>query len=117
MSEDDPDRRKFLKLATCGLGGIVGVAAAAPSVSLLLAPASRKTVTTPSDPIDLGDAEIAKAWTNWRKVDVVAPEVRDGWTTARNIVLGAAFVRSSGSKFEALSGVCPHLGCAVAWER
>ena len=116
MSEDDPDRRKFLKLATCGLGGIVGVAAAAPSVSLLLAPASRQTVTTPTDPIDLGAADVAKAWTNWRKVDVVAPEVRDGWTTARNIVLGAAFVRASGSKFEALSGVCPHLGCAVGWE-
>ncbi|HUS33327.1 MAG TPA: ubiquinol-cytochrome c reductase iron-sulfur subunit [Kofleriaceae bacterium] len=118
MSEDDPDRRKFLKLATCGLGGIVGIAATAPAVSLVLAPTSRQTVTTPTDPIDLGDATIAKGWSDWRKVDVIAPEVRDGWTTARNIVLGAAYIRATSTpdQFEALSGVCPHLGCAVGWE-
>ena len=116
-SEDDPDRRKFLKLATCGLGGVVGIAATAPAISLVLAPASRQTVTTSNDPIDLGDAGIAQGWSDWRKVDVIAPEVRDGWTTARNVVLGAAFVRATkDQKFEALSGVCPHLGCAVGWE-
>jgi Rieske Fe-S protein len=116
MSEDDPDRRKFLKLATCGLGGVVGIAATAPAISLLVAPASRQTVSTPKDPVDLGDAEIAKAWADWRKVDVVAPEVRDGWTTARNVVLGAAYVRANGAQFEAVSGVCPHLGCPVGWD-
>jgi menaquinol-cytochrome c reductase iron-sulfur subunit len=116
MSEDDPDRRKFLKLATCGLGGVVGIAAAAPAISLVLAPASRQTVTTPKDPIDLGDAASAERWTEWRKVDVIAPEVRDGWTTARNIVLGAAYVRTNNKSFEALSGVCPHLGCAVGFD-
>jgi len=116
MSEEDPDRRKFLKLATCGLGGVVGIATAAPAISLVLAPASRQTVTTSKDPIDLGDVGIAQSWTQWRKVDVIAPEVRDGWTTARNIVLGAAYVRAAKQGFEALSGVCPHLGCAVGWE-
>ena len=105
-----------MKLATCGLGTAVGVAAAAPAISLVLAPASRQTVTTPKDPIDIGDAGAAKSWSEWRKVDIMAPEVRDGWTTARNVVLGAAFVRAGKQGFEALSGVCPHLGCAVGWD-
>jgi menaquinol-cytochrome c reductase iron-sulfur subunit len=128
----DPDRRRFLKLATCGLGGVVGIAATAPAISLVLAPSSRQTVTTPKDPIDVGDAKAAEAWTDWRKVDVIAPEVHDGWTTAQNVILGAAFVRAivpathddrvyghmpmpSPPRFEAVSGVCPHLGCAVGW--
>jgi quinol---cytochrome c reductase iron-sulfur subunit, bacillus type len=47
----------------------------------------------------------------------VAPEVRDAWVTARNVVLGAAFVRKGdGNKVEALSASCPHLGCPVGWE-
>jgi Rieske Fe-S protein len=116
MADDDPDRRSFLKLATCGLGGVVGLAAAAPALSLVIAPSKLQTVTTPKDPIDIGDAAAAKSWAEWRKVDVIAPEMRDGWTTAHHIVLGAAYVRYAKTQFEALSGVCPHLGCAVGWQ-
>src|ERR1041385_274872 len=111
---DDPDRRTFLKVATCGLGGALGIAAAAPAISLVLEPVSRQTVTTPKDPIDIGDATSAEAWKTWQKVDVIAPQISDGWTTVRNTILGAAFVRNSAQGFQALSGICPHLGCAVS---
>ena len=113
---DEPDRRRFLKLATCGLGTAVGIAAAAPAISLVLAPTNRQTVTTPKDPIDIGDATAAKAWAEWHKIDVIAPSISDGWNTARNVILGAAFVRAGKQGFEALSGMCPHLGCAVGAE-
>ena len=111
---DDPDRRKFLKLASCGVGGAVGLAVVAPALSLVIAPSRRQTVTTPRDPIDIGDPGVAGR--TWRKVDVIAPEVRDAWVTARNVLLGAAWVRKTGDKIEALSAVCPHLGCPVGWE-
>jgi|SRR6185369_16840800 Rieske Fe-S protein len=111
---DDPDRRKFLKLASCGVGGAVGLAVVAPALSLVIDPSRRQTVTTPRDPIDIGDLGVAG--TTWRKVDVIAPEVRDAWTTARDVLLGAAWVRKTGEKIEALSAVCPHLGCPVGWE-
>jgi menaquinol-cytochrome c reductase iron-sulfur subunit len=110
---DDPDRRKFLKLTTCGLGAGLGLAAGVPVVSMLVAPARRQTVTSPRDPIDLGDATQLGA--DWKRVDVVAPVVRDAWASAQNVVLGAAFVRRRGD-VEALSAACPHLGCTVGWQ-
>jgi Rieske Fe-S protein len=115
MADDDPapDRRRFLKVAACGIGGAVGLAAAAPALSLVIAPARRQTVTTPRDPIDVGDVGVLGA--EWRKVDVIAPEVRDAWTSARNVLLGAAWVRKT-DKVEALSSLCPHLGCPVGWD-
>jgi menaquinol-cytochrome c reductase iron-sulfur subunit len=116
MADDDPDpaRRKFLRLATCGVGGALGVAAAAPALSLIIAPARRDTVTSPSEPIDVGPAE--RAGQVWQRVDVIAPVVRDAWVSAQGVVLGAAYVRRAGEQVQALSAVCPHLGCAVGFD-
>jgi Rieske Fe-S protein len=113
---DDPDaaRRRFLKIATCGLGAGIGVAVAAPALGYLVYPAGRRIVTTPEDPIDVGTlAAIPKDGTPTR-VAVVAPTLRDGWTTATDVALGAAWLRRDGDKVIALSGTCPHLGCAIA---
>ena len=112
---DDPDRRKFLKLATCGVGVGLGAAVGLPTLSMVLDPAGRQTVTTPKEPIDIGDP--ARIGTDWQRVDVVAPVIRDAWVSAQNVVLGAAWLRKRGdSKIEALSAVCPHLGCAVGYQ-
>jgi len=114
---DDPDRRRFLKTATCALGGGLGLVIAAPALRLCVAPADQATVTAPTDPIDVGDATRLPVGVKWRKLDVVAPLVQDAWTSARDVVLGAAWVRRPGeTKLEALSATCPHLGCAVGWD-
>lgn len=114
MSDDGPDRRKFLKLATCGIGGAVGAAVVIPALSLVVHPSRVQTVTTPKDPLDVGPATgVGEIWT---RVDVVAPEVRDAWISARDVVLGAAYVRLRAGKPEALSAVCPHLGCPVGYD-
>jgi menaquinol-cytochrome c reductase iron-sulfur subunit len=113
----DEDRRKFLKVATCAIGGGVGLAVAAPVLTLLADPAGKITVTTPTSPLDLGLAERFRAGAEPHRVDIVAPVVKDGWTAARNVVLGAAWVRRTApDKIVALSAVCPHLGCAVGWD-
>ena len=109
---DPPDRRKFLKLATCGLGAGIGAAVGLPSLLLVVEPAKRQTVTTPKDPIEMGDP--ARLGADWQRMDVVAPVIRDGWVSAQNVVLGAAYLRKR-DKIEALSAVCPHLGCAVGY--
>jgi Rieske Fe-S protein len=110
---DGPDRRRFLKLATCGLGAGIGAAVGLPALSLVVQPAGRETVTSPTEPIDLGDP--GRLGADWRRMDVIAPVVRDGWVSAQNVVLGAAFLRKRDT-IEAVSAVCPHLGCAVGWQ-
>jgi menaquinol-cytochrome c reductase iron-sulfur subunit len=110
---DESGRRKFLKLATCGLGASVGAAVGLPTLSFLIDPGDVTTVTSPREPLDLGDA--SRLGAGWQRMDVVAPVVRDAWVSSQNVVLGTAWVRKR-DKLEALSGVCPHLGCAVGWQ-
>ena len=113
----DKERRKFLKVATCAIGGGVGLVVAAPVLTLLVDPARKTTVTSPTAPLDLGLADQFRVGDEPRKVDVVAPIVKDAWTAARNVVLGAAWVRrTAADRVSALSAVCPHLGCAVGWD-
>lgn len=113
----DEDRRKFLKVATCAVGGGVGLAVAGPFVTLLAGPAGKRTVTAPTDPLDLGPAEQFHVGAAPLKVDVVAPIVKDAWMAARNVVLGAAWVRRTApDKVVALSAICPHLGCSIGWD-
>ena len=115
---DDPNRRGFLKVATCSLiGGGVGLAVGIPTVKLLLDPAGRQIVTTPTEPIDLGAARQFAVGAPPQRVDIIAPVVKDAWTASTNVVLGAAWVRRTApDKVEAFSAVCPHLGCAIGWE-
>jgi menaquinol-cytochrome c reductase iron-sulfur subunit len=111
------DRRDFLKLATCALGGGVGLAAVGPVLRFVADPAGKTTVTSPTDPLDLGDAAELRIGEPPRKVDVVAPIVKDAWVAARDVVLGAAWLRrTSPDQIVALSAVCPHLGCAIGWD-
>ncbi|HSS01305.1 MAG TPA: Rieske 2Fe-2S domain-containing protein [Kofleriaceae bacterium] len=113
----DEDRRKFLKVATCAIGGGVGLAVAGPVLTLLADPAGKTTVTTPTAPLDLGLAEQFRVGAEPRRVDVVAPIVKDAWVASRNVVLGAAWIRRTApDKLVALSAVCPHLGCAIGWD-
>jgi Rieske Fe-S protein len=80
-------------------------------------PVGRRTVTTPTDPLDLGAVDKLKIQGQWRRYDVIAPVVSDAWTSARDVVLGSAYVRRTGeAAVEALSAVCPHLGCAVSYD-
>ncbi len=117
MGEGPPDRRRFLKVATCALGGGVGVVATVPVLGLLADPSGKQTVTASSDPFDLGPLARFAIGAPPTRVEIVAPIVKDAWSAARDVVLGAAWVRRTApTKVEALSAVCPHLGCAVGWD-
>ncbi|MGE0550788.1 MAG: ubiquinol-cytochrome c reductase iron-sulfur subunit [Kofleriaceae bacterium] len=117
MADDGFDRRKFLKVASCAIGGGVGAMVAVPTLRLLASPAGEITVTSPREPLDVGSVERFVVGAPPRRVEVVAPMLKDGWTAARNVVLGAAWIRRpAADKIDAISAVCPHLGCAVGWD-
>ena len=113
---DDPDRRGFLKVATCALGGGLGIALAAPALRLVIDPVSQTTVTTPTEPIDLGPVDRFRSSDQPIKVEVLAPLLKDAWTTARDVVLGAAWIQQQNKQLVAYSAVCPHLGCGIGFE-
>ncbi|MBX3162725.1 MAG: ubiquinol-cytochrome c reductase iron-sulfur subunit [Deltaproteobacteria bacterium] len=115
----DPDRRKFLSIATCAIGGGVGLVSVAPVLRVILDPAGKETVTSPSAPLDLGPAARFVAGEPPRRVEVIAPVVKDAWTAARGVVLGAAWVTRIGPRpgdVDARSAICPHLGCGVGYD-
>lgn len=116
---DDPERRKFLTVATCAIGGGVGLVAAAPVLRLLADPLGKTTVTTPREPFDLGPPERFAIDAPPRRIDLVAPILKDGWAAARDVLIGAAYVRRTGpnpADIDARSAICPHLGCAVSFD-
>lgn len=116
---DDPDRRKFLTFATCAIGGGVVVAAGVPALRMLADPLGKTTVTGATAPFDLGPPDRFVLAAPPRKIDLLAPIVRDGWSSARDVVVGAVFVRRTGPKpadIDARSAICPHLGCAVSFD-
>lgn len=119
MADDDEppreDRRRFLKLATCALGGGVGVAVGVPAVSYLLDPVGRRTVTAAAEPIDVIAARAVD--THPVRVALRARSVRDGWMAANDVPLGAAWIRKDDKgEIRALSAACPHLGCGVGFD-
>jgi menaquinol-cytochrome c reductase iron-sulfur subunit len=113
----DPDRRRFLELATCAIGGGIGLVILEPVTTLVLAPAGEQTVSVPTEPIDIGAADAFRVGADPRRVDLVAPTVKDAWSAAHDVVIGSAWVRrTADQQLEAFSAVCPHLGCAVGWD-
>ena len=93
----------------------MGVVAAVPLVRLVVDPAGKQTVSSPRAPLDLGPA--ARFGAEPTKVEIVAPVIKDAWAAARDVVLGAAYIRKVGDALDARSAICPHLGCAVAFDR
>lgn len=108
-----------MTITTCAIGGGVGLAAAAPVLRLLADPLGKTTVTSPREPFDLGPAEQFALDAPPKRVELVAPLLKDGWMAARGVLIGAAFVRRTGpspSDLDARSAICPHLGCAVSYD-
>jgi Rieske Fe-S protein len=120
MSADPPadgGRRRFLKVATCALGGGIAGTVAVPAVRYLLYPVGETTVTSPDTPVDAGLAAKIEAGAPPQRLALIAPEQRDAWGTVRDVPLGGAWVlRTVKGEMKAFSAVCPHLGCSVGYD-
>jgi Rieske Fe-S protein len=111
-------RRSFLRRATVALGGAVGVVFAVPLVRYVLFPVGRKTVTSSTEPIDVMAASALEPGAPPVQVAIVAGEQRDAWGTRDKVAVGSAWLSKDRSgRVTAFSAVCPHLGCAIAYDQ
>jgi menaquinol-cytochrome c reductase iron-sulfur subunit len=110
----DPGRRRFLKIATCAIGGGIGAVVAVPAVKYLFDPVGRRVVVAPDEPIDVGDSDELEIGGPPVARRLVARAVRDAWSSVEDVPLGIVWLRRTGEdEIVAKSGICPHLGCAV----
>jgi menaquinol-cytochrome c reductase iron-sulfur subunit len=111
---DDESRRRFLKIATISVGGVIGAVTAVPLVGYSLFPVGRKVVSSAKEPIDVASADDLRADGKPVKMTVVGSNVRNGWQVADDVALGAVWVsKNEAGEVTAFSAVCPHLGCAI----
>lgn len=111
MDEEKPiTRKRFLSVATWGIGGIISVGMAIPSIVYVVGPALKVSET--QSWISLG----SKA-----KVEIGTPtlfktkiETKTGWIVDEK-ELSVYILTENGRDFIALSNVCTHLGCRVRW--
>lgn len=111
MDGDKPvSRKNFLSVATWGIGGIIGVGMAIPSVIFIVGPALKSSET--QSWISLGSVA---------KVEIGTPtlfkskiEIKTGWIVDEKEI-SVYVLTDNGRDFIALSNVCTHLGCRVRW--
>ena len=119
MSGDPADggRRRFLKVATCAIGGGIAGTVAVPAARYILYPVGEHTVTSADEPIDVLPESRIRSGAPPLRVGLVAPEQRDAWGSVRDVPLGAAWLlRDDAGKLAAFSAVCPHLGCSIGYD-
>lgn len=113
----DPGRRRFLKIATCAIGGGIGAVVAVPAVRYLLHPVGEKIVIASDEPIDVIGLDDLVVGGPPVRVALVARTIRDAWSSVTDVPLGAVWLsRPRDEEIVALSSICPHLGCAVAFD-
>jgi menaquinol-cytochrome c reductase iron-sulfur subunit len=112
------NRRRFLDALTLGLGGLMGLVLSVPAIRFLFFPVGRKVVSDSGEPIDVIGVDQIPAGGPPVRVEISGRNVRDAWGVADDAKIGAAFLqRSEAGEVTAFSCVCPHLGCAVDFDR
>lgn len=131
-AEVTPDRRRALAaMAAGGLGAVVAAAALAGPLGLALDPILRRRERGEADDGEEdrgGGAGGGAGWLPVGRVDhfeegasprlvVVRTDLRDGWISRLGVPVGPVVVerRPGVDEFRVQSGICPHLGCSVAW--
>lgn len=108
----DESRRRFMRVGIGVLGtGLAGVVAV-PALRFAAFPLGTE-VTSKLDAF-LPAGKASSFGETPTKVDVFADRV-DAWSRTEQVKVGSAWLARRGEEWVALSTVCPHLGCAVAF--
>jgi quinol---cytochrome c reductase iron-sulfur subunit, bacillus type len=108
------NRRSFLEWTVKGLGALFGAVLGLPVIAYLIDPRNR--------PARAGEfrsvARFSDLPADGRPVQAVIRDVkRDAWTLYPNEVIGRVWlIRRGEQQVDALTTICPHLGCSVNFD-
>jgi Rieske Fe-S protein len=108
-----PERRRFLKWLTGGLGALFGAVLGIPAIAYLIDPRHRAAPA--------GDFKTVGRLSELKPEvpqQVVLRDLRwDAWTLHPNDVIGRVWlVRRDQDTVDAYTTICPHLGCSINFE-
>ena len=118
--EESPDRRDFIKGASCAIGAAIGAVPMAAGVRVVLDPLSRQATAEGgaefirlADVSDLPEGEPMKF--------AIVEDKTDKWSRYKDVPVGAVYLLKTATQEEsetsisviAYNTVCPHLGCFV----
>ena len=117
--EEQPDRRGFIKGASCAIGAAIGVVPMAAGVRMALDPLSRKGIAADAEFVRL--AEVSDLEAGVPRKFAIVEDKRDKWSRYKDVPVGAVYLllqmieesKSGEPKVIAYNTVCPHLGCFV----
>ena len=107
-------RRKFVVVSTLAVSAVCGVFPFAAGITTILDPVKKSSGNKGKIPwtkvaplVNLpSDGKPAK-------YEIILEQVKDAWTTYKNVPAGAVYLSREEDKVTAFNLKCPHLGCAV----
>ena len=116
---DQPDRRGFIKGASCAIGAAISVVPLAAGVRMAMDPLSRQETAVDAEFIRL--AEVSDLELGVPKKFAIVEDKRDKWSRYKDVPVGAVYLLLQKAKEDergepkviAFNTVCPHLGCFV----
>src|SRR5213082_1305446 len=108
-----PERRRFLKWVTHGLGALFTAVLAIPAVAYFIDPRNRPARDRSFKRV----GRLSDLQKDVPRQVVIRDIRRDAWTLHPNDIIGRVWlVRRDGNKVDAYTTICPHLGCSINYQ-
>ena len=111
-SEDS--RRKFIVVSTVTVSAACGLFPLASGITTVFDPVKKSSGKQKNVPwTKVAPLRNLSEDGKPAKFEVILEQVKDAWTTYKNVPVGAVYLARDGDEVTAFNLKCPHLGCAV----
>ena len=120
--ESQPDRRDFIKGASCVIGAAIGAVPMAAGIRVVLDPLSRRENGSEGEAEFIRLAELTELPEGEPMKFAIVEDKSDKWSRYKDVPVGAVYllkkkVEEGKDPVIAYNTVCPHLGCFVDYRK